>query len=167
MTDAPGAAILAGRRLRALRFLRFCVVGGVGFCVDAAILLTLIHLFGAGPMWGRIGSFSVAVLATFEMNRAWAFRGSATQGFWHAFSRYLVVQGFGFCCNFLIYAALYVALPSPFNDPLLCLVAASGCALLINYAGTSHLVFRVAGRPTNAVTRSSDEGSSSGRPKGR
>lgn len=166
MTDAPGAAIPTGRRLRALRFLRFCVVGGVGFCVDAAVLTVLIHVFDADPMWGRIGSFSIAVLATFVLNRTWAFRGSAIRGFWPDFSRYLLVQGFGFVCNFLVYAALYVVLPPPFNEPLLCLVAASGCALLINYAGASHLVFRVAGRPMDAVTRSSDEGPSSERPKG-
>ncbi len=127
---------------RLLQFLRFCVVGATGFVVDAGVLLIELHAFSVDPIWGRLVSFSVAVLTTFELNRNWAFKTIHHQPYMAAFMSYLGVQGVGFVCNFGIYTILYVTLPPGYNAPLFCLAVGSLIALTVNYAGASLIVFR-------------------------
>ena len=134
MRDADAA------RLR--QFLRFCAVGAVGFVVDAGVLLIGLRVFGFDPIGGRLLSFSVAVLTTFELNRRWAFRAGRDRRYLASAASYLGVQGLGFLCNFGVYSLLYLALPPRFNAPLLCLAVASAVALLVNYVGASLVVFR-------------------------
>ena len=135
-------ATIATNVPRLLQFLRFCVVGATGFVVDAGVLLIELHAFSLDPIWGRLVSFSVAVLTTFELNRSWAFKSTRHQPYLAAFVSYLSVQGVGFVCNFGIYSMLYVAVPSGYNAPLFCLAVSSLIALTVNYAGASLIVFR-------------------------
>ena len=132
---------------RALEFLRFCAVGGTGFVIDAGALAVGTHIFGLDPIAARFLSFGVAVLATFELNRRWAFKQRAAQPYLAALSTYLGVQSVGFACNFSVYAALYFTLPLRYDAPLLCLAVASAAALAVNYAGASLVVFRTNGPP--------------------
>lgn len=127
-------------RLR--QFLRFCAVGAVGFIVDAGVLLIGLRALGFDPIGGRLVSFSVAVLTTFELNRRWAFRDDGGRRYLAAAASYLGVQGLGFLCNLGVYSLLYLTLPPRFNAPLLCLAVASAVALMINYVGASLVVFR-------------------------
>ena len=86
------------RHLRG-EILRFCIVGGAGFIVDAGGMSTLVALHLADPVLARAVSFSLAVCLTFLLNRLWTFDaicGSlANQSI-----RYLCVQGSGFLINF-------------------------------------------------------------------
>jgi hypothetical protein len=56
---------------------------------------------------------------------------------------YLAVQGIGFLCNLAVYTVAIFTLRAPFNAPLFCLAIASFAGLVINYAGTKHLVFGI------------------------
>ncbi len=144
---------MAGRRFdasRAIQFLRFCAVGGIGFVADAGALAVATRLLGLDPITGRLLSFGIAVLVTFELNRRWAFKQRSAKPYWTALSTYLGVQGIGFACNFGIYAVLYLTLPLRYDAPLLCLAIASGAALLVNYAGASLVVFRASEPPGRA-----------------
>ena len=123
-------------------FLRFCGVGGVGFAVDALALMALIHGLGFGPIPARLVSAVMAILTTFELNRRWAFRGAGDARWGTAFAAYAGVQALGLGCNVAVYVACDLLLPWPMNAPLICLVAASAAALLVNYAGASRVVFR-------------------------
>lgn len=133
-------------RIGKLAFLRFCAVGAIGFLVDAGVLLVAIAI-GLGPVGGRLLSFAVAVLTTFELNRRWAFRGRGERPFFPALATYIGVQGLGFVLNFGTYALLLLGLRPPYNHPLMCLVVASVLALLINYVGASVWVFRERAEP--------------------
>ena len=124
------------------RFLRFCCVGGVGFCVDALALLSLVHLLGIDPLAARLPAAACGILTTFELNRRWAFRGAATQGYWAALAAYAGVQSLGLACNVAVYSACYLLLPGSLGAPLVCLAAASAASMLLNYAGASRVVFR-------------------------
>ena len=124
------------------QFLRFCVVGGVGFCVDAAVLLLLVGVAGLDPVAARFASFACAVLATFELNRRWAFAGAPPQPYLHRLAAYLGVQGVGFLFNLGVYSASYLLLPAPLNAPVLSLAYASVLALVVNFAGARFVVFR-------------------------
>ncbi len=124
------------------RFLRFAIVGAIGFAVDASVLLALVGAGWAGPIGGRLASFACAVLATFELNRRWSFEGAVRRPYPAMLLAYVGVQGLGFLCNFAIYAAALAVLPPPLNRPLFCLALASGLALAINFAGARLIVFR-------------------------
>ena len=117
-------------------------MGAVGFCVDAAGLLLLVGAAGMNPVAARFASFACAVLATFELNRRWAFAGATPQPYLRRLAAYLGVQGVGFVVNFGVYAAAYLLLPAPLNAPVLSLAYASILALLVNFAGARFVVFR-------------------------
>ena len=124
-------------------FARFCCVGGLGFVVDFTVLKTVVHL-GLNPYGGRWVSFSVAVVATWLVNRAWTFREHAAQRrpLLAEFAGYLAVQSVGFAANFTVYA-LIVAEVSALNGRLLPpTIAGTAAGLVINYLGAKHLVFR-------------------------
>ena len=146
MSRVDGPTERPNRRSEAHRFLRFCVVGGAGFAVDAAVLVALVHGFGVDPILARVFSFSIAVVVTFELNRGWSFGAIRQQRLFTALATYLAVQGVGFLCNLAVYTAAIFTLPAPFNAPLFCLAIASLAGLVINYAGARHLVFRTSGR---------------------
>jgi putative flippase GtrA len=141
---AEGRAPRSPVRAELGQFLRFCAVGAVGFCIDAAVLMLCLHLARLDPLSGRLVSFTTAVLATFALNRHWAFRRSRRASYLTGLIAYVMVQGAGFTCNLAVYTALYLLLPSPFNAPIFCLVVASGAALLVNYGGARFAVFAAA-----------------------
>ena len=124
------------------QFLRFCVVGGVGFCLDAVVLQVLVGADGMNPVAARFVSFGCAVLMTFELNRRWAFAGALPQPYLRRLATYLGVQGVGFVFNLGVYSAAYLLLPAPLNTPVLSLAYASALALLVNFAGARFVVFR-------------------------
>ena len=127
------------------RFLRFCAVGGVGFMVDAAVLLLLIRMTRLDPLAGRLVSFSAAVFVTFELNRHWTFESSAGRPYGVQLARYLGVQSIGFACNLVVYAATYVLLRPWAAAPLVALGGASAAARMVNYLGTRAGVFSADG----------------------
>lgn len=122
-------------------FLRFCVVGGIGFVTDAGILAALIRGVNAGPMIARAISLPAAIMVTFMINRHWSFRDRARRPWLAALGRYCAVQSFGLICNLLVYAGAVLLIPPPFNDPVLCLTIASAVALAVNYSGLRRFVF--------------------------
>ena len=59
--------------MAARRFAKFLVVGGIGFLVDAGVLTLAVRHLGASVYAARALSFSVAVLATWLLNRTYVF----------------------------------------------------------------------------------------------
>ncbi len=137
------------------RFARFFVVGCLGFLVDAGVLQLVITVTGLGPLLARIGSFAVAVLVTFGLNRYWTFSGSQRR--WaQAFVAYLTVQSTGFAANMAVYTLIIVILPHPLSQPVVALAAASAFALSLNYVGARSLVFsspRASKKATASILR--------------
>ena len=141
-------------RGKAGRFVKFCAVGGIGFLADATLLLLLTRSHLAGPILGRLVSFSVAVAVTFELNRRWTFQQkAAAASYGQAFLSYLAVQAVGFGCNLAVYAICLALLPAQLNCPVLCLAIASGVALTVNFLGLSTLVFRDRGSVPTPLCR--------------
>jgi putative flippase GtrA len=124
-------------------FTRFCCVGALGFVVDFSVLKMVVRL-GLNPLGGKWVSFSVAVVATWLVNRAWTFRAHRTPGgsVLKEFAAYLGVQSVGFAANYAVFAAIVVGVPALDGRLLPPVVAGTAAGLVVNYLGSKHLVFR-------------------------
>ena len=119
-------------------FLRFAVVGCLGFVVDAGLVLVLIKA-GASPVLARIPALGAAVFTTWILNRALTFRVSTTRNRGEIV-RYVIVALSSAALNFLIYTALVVR----FELWPLTAVAISTIALLFySFIGYRRFAFRL------------------------
>jgi putative flippase GtrA len=144
--DWARAQPVIGRFLPPLdgHFMRFCCAGGLGFVIDFTVLKTVVHL-GLNPIGARCVSFSVAVVATWLVNRAWTFKAHPTPGggaLIREFAGYLAVQSVGFAANFSVYTAMVVGIPALNGRLLPPAVAGTAVGMVVNYLGAKHLVFR-------------------------
>lgn len=120
------------------RFLRFAAVGGIGFLVDALVLVALVAWTPLGPLSARIISIGVALAATWLLNRSLTFGPSA---------RPLAVEGTRYggvglasaAVSYAVYSALILLLPA--LPPVAALALASGTAMGLSFLGYSRLVY--------------------------
>ena len=121
------------------QFLRFGVVGGAGFLVDAGVLLAALGL-GLDKYSGRALSYLAAVTTTFALNRAWTFRERrAGPGVAAQWARFAALNLVGFAANYGTYAAL-VAFTA--THPVLAVAAGSLAGMGFNFALSRRYVFR-------------------------
>lgn len=127
-------------------FVRFAITGSIGFCVDLAVLLFLVDVFGVDPLLAKVASFAVALPTTWLINRAWTFKhrlGGPANMPLKEFGAYLAIQLTGAGVNYATFAL--VLLSSPLTGDL-ALIAATAAGVLagmsINYAGNKWIVFR-------------------------
>jgi putative flippase GtrA len=87
------------------RFARFCVVGTLGFLIDAGVLQALVSGLGTNPYVARIASFLAAATATWWMNRRFTFgvTRSPSRREWFAYIGLMLLGG---VINYGTYAAL-------------------------------------------------------------
>lgn len=116
----------------------FVLAGGTGFATDASVLVALTAWVGIDPFVARLASFTVAMAATWAINRRLAFGPSGRS--LHAEG--LLYGGVAISVglfNYLVYAGLLLALPGLW--PLAALVVSSGTAMVLSWLGYSRLVF--------------------------
>jgi putative flippase GtrA len=135
-----------GRFLPALNghFIRFCVVGGLGFLVDFTVLHGVVHL-GMDAVAGRWISVAAGMTATWLANRAWTFRHLAQapqRSIIKEMLTYYAVQSVGAAANITVYTAMLLGMPALRSMLLLPMVAGTVVGLVINYLGSKHIVFR-------------------------
>jgi peptidoglycan/LPS O-acetylase OafA/YrhL/putative flippase GtrA len=119
--------------------LRYGLVGGLGFLVDAGLLYALVAL-GANPYGARVASFAAAVTVTWALNRSWTFEQRRRAGAGRSYVGYAVVQVTGALANFLIYTGvLHFLAPTPGNA-VLALACGAVVGLAVNFTG-ARLVF--------------------------
>jgi putative flippase GtrA len=110
----PSILDLALRRLRdpglVGQVLRFGIVGGLGFILDAGILRTLVY-FGASPFASRIASLAAAVTFTWILNRSMTFAARKPPS-WREFGAYVLSSLLGLLINYGLYSgAVLLHLP--------------------------------------------------------
>ena len=124
------------------QFLRFGVVGTVGFLVDSAMLLTMMAL-GLGPYGGRVVSYLAAASTTFALNRAWTFRSAARDAPMAAqWGRFVALNLVGFAANYGTYAALIATVPLVAAYPVLGVAAGSVAGMFLNFGLSRRYVFK-------------------------
>ena len=134
------------------QFLRFGVVGAVGFVVDAGML------YASAPVLGwygaRVLSFLTAATATWFLNRRFTFvdvaateaspstatKTAAPKSVGRQYTQYLLSMLLGGCVNYAVYAATLHWIHVPYAALLG--VALGSCAGLgVNYVTASRFVF--------------------------
>jgi putative flippase GtrA len=138
---------------------RFAITGSIGFCVDLAVLLFLVDVFGVDPLLAKVASFAAALPTTWLINRAWTFKhrlGASAKLSLKEFGAYLAIQLTGASVNYATFAV--VLLTSPLTGDLALVVATAAGVLAgmsINYSGNKWVVFRrrPASRPSSTPDR--------------
>lgn len=124
------------------RFLRFTLVGAVGFVVDAGVLQALMSVAGWGPIAARSVALPLAIFATWLLNRTITFPESHGGPALISLARYVAVSAVGASVNFMVYSLLVFASQAMAAVPVLPLAIASIIALVVNYLGSKHFAFR-------------------------
>jgi len=123
-----------------MQFLRFGVVGTVGFVVDTAVLYAGLAL-GLGFYLGRGVSYMSAVTTTFMLNRAWTFRGQGSHTPLRQWGIFAIVNLVGFAFNYGTYAALVASVALVAQYPVLGVAAGSVAGMTGNFLLSRRFVF--------------------------
>jgi putative flippase GtrA len=145
MPFLPRALSVQAARLRALagQFLRFGLVGLVGYAVDVAVLLLGVRA-GLDPFTARLPSFIAAASTTFLLNRRFTFRASAGAGR-HAHRQWMLFVLLmlpGLALNYGTYA--FLGAHWPFGARVLAVPVFAGAlaGMMINFLLAKRIVFR-------------------------
>jgi putative flippase GtrA len=125
----------------ARQLLSFAFVGTVGFLVDAAVLYLLKGMVGL--YWGRLGSFLVAVLATWLLNRRITFRdrrSGIAPGI--ELAGYLLLMLLGALANLGVYTGLVLRYQWVREYPVFGVAAGSLAGMVLNFTSARQLLFR-------------------------
>ena len=127
-------------------FLRFAIIGALGFLLDLAVLALAIEVLGLGSYAGRALSFAVTVTFTWAMNRwlTFADRRAAPGGILKEWARFVAANAIGLAVNYAVYAALLTWASGWLASPYVAAGCGSVAGLVFNYAASSRLVFRAA-----------------------
>lgn len=122
-------------------FLRFSVVGIIGFGADAALLLAAVGL-GLPPLAARLLSWLGAASATFALNRRVTFGDAAATPAWRQWPLFLAANALGGAVNYGVFG-LVLGGAAPTGPRLVAALAAGTLAgLVLNFWLSRRVVFR-------------------------
>ncbi len=128
------------RRAGVMQFLRFGVVGTVGFVVDTVVLYAGLAL-GLGLYSGRAVSYLAAASTTWALNRAWTFRAAQRAPMARQWALFLLVNLIGFACNYGTYALLVANIPLVAAHPVIGVAAGALAGMVGNFWLSRRFVF--------------------------
>ncbi|TWH76039.1 putative flippase GtrA [Azomonas agilis] len=122
------------------QFLRFLVVGTIGFIVNAGIVEFLyVHV---GLVWCQLIAFPIAATCTWWLNRNYTFTPTKSSIF-KEWSRYITANGLGWFINNGVYFFLVLNVSYVHMQPVLAVAAGSCTGLAFNFLMTRLFVFRM------------------------
>jgi putative flippase GtrA len=122
-------------------FIKFVLVGAIGFAVEAATLQVLVVHWAWGVLPARAISFPAAVTVTWALNRAITFRHRRSAGRGKEYGRYIAVQVVGAAINLCVYAAVVGTVPSTRVTPVIPLALGAAVGLIFNFLASRGFVF--------------------------
>ena len=131
------------RRLWALPFFRFGLVGTGGFVIDTIVLYAMI-MVGLDRYSGRLVSYLCAATFTWFGNRTITFahaRATGRRAMTAEWMRFLVTNLGGGAVNYAVYAALVTYSAMVHEYPILGVAAGALSGMTINFLASRWLVF--------------------------
>lgn len=130
------------RRLNYLpQFIRFGIIGCVGFLVDVGVLYSVLYGLGLGHYGGRVISYLAAATTTWYLNRNFTFTHARSENRSREWARFLVLNTIGGMVNYFIYFA-YVSLHSiSTSAPAIGVAFGSLGGMIVNFLVSKHFVF--------------------------
>jgi putative flippase GtrA len=128
------------RSMLIAQFLRFGVVGGVGFIVDTATVYGLRHalgLYGAGLV-----AYITAASSNWALNRLWTFRGQGSGPAHRQWALFMMTNLVGFVLNRGTYAILVTFDAAAADQPVIATAAGAVAGLFVNFSLSRRVVFR-------------------------
>lgn len=132
--------LTAGQRLVVVQFLRFGVVGGIGFLADTAIVYALRAPLGL--YWAGIVSYLLVASLNWALNRAWTFRGQGRHAAHRQWLLFLATNLAGFVLNRGAYALLIYFSPLVRDNPVLAVAAGAVAGMFLNFHLSRTVAFR-------------------------
>ena len=135
----------------ASRFLRFCVVGAMGFVIDTSIFFFLTELCGVSPYVARAASILIAMTGTWFGNRNLTFRDHAASdgaGVLREWAKFAGANAIGNLANYLTFSGLIGFAPAPVSNHFLALVAGTAVGLAFNFTLSKRFVFKAKAPPS-------------------
>jgi putative flippase GtrA len=133
------------RTLARFSFLRFAVIGAMGFVVDSTILAVDTNWLGLDPFKGRLLSIFCAMICTWLGNRYFTFADRRARGslgaIFREWSKFVAANIVGALVNYGVYAALLHFSSAPFNNKYVALVCGVLAGLVFNFTLSKKLVF--------------------------
>jgi len=124
----------------ATQFLRFALVGVVGFGVDAGTLRFVIATFGLNLYLGRVVSFLTAATVTWALNRTFTFRHKGAPA--AQWLRFVCANALGGAVNFGVYALMVGTLATVREYPSIAVACGSVAGMGLNFILMKKVVFR-------------------------
>lgn len=81
------------------RFIKFAIVGTIGFVIDFGTLAFLKEILGFHTLVANTISFSAAVTSNFLFNRFWTYPDSRSKSLWMQMGQFFVVNIIGLLIN--------------------------------------------------------------------
>jgi putative flippase GtrA len=128
------------RQLVVAQFLRFGVVGAVGFVVDTATVYSLRHilgLYGAGVV-----AYVAGASGNWVLNRIWTFRGRSGGPAHRQWVMFMIANLAGFVLNRGAYALLVTFVAAAADQPVIATAAGAIAGMFVNFSLSRRLVFR-------------------------
>ena len=128
----------------AAQFVKFGLVGVIGFLVDASALYGLLAATDLGLYLSRIVSFLLAATATWILNRTFTFSDAVDAPVLPQWLRFVTVNAAGGLVNYGVYVVLLLTFEALHGLPIVAVAAGSLAGLAVNFAASRRFVFRAA-----------------------
>jgi putative flippase GtrA len=100
------------------RFIKFAVVGTIGFFVDFSTYNLVRNLIGFSPELSSVFSFSAAVLSNFLFNRIWTYPDSRSKPVSRQMFEFAVVNVAGLIIRTVIFSMIHEPMADLFSKVL-------------------------------------------------
>ncbi len=134
------ARVPPARRLMLVQFLRFGVIGTLGFVWDTIVV------YATAPWTGLyvagVISYIIAGSINWLLNRIWTYRHLSHGAMHRQAVMFLVVNSAGFVLNRGVYFSLIATQPYCHDHPVIPIAAGGIAAMFVNFFLSRRLVFR-------------------------
>jgi putative flippase GtrA len=124
------------------QFLRFCIVGCIGFIVDASIVYSGYTYFSMDPYLTRIISYLTAATTTWKLNRRFTFPQNLNRRLHREWSYYVTANAIGGTANYITYIVCLWYFQEIDNGIIIGVAAGSAVGLAFNFSASKWWVFK-------------------------